>query len=204
MAKYCHAAVQKLITATINDDTYRVQLLTLTEQAWDSISDDSDHSASENRRMEWVGDGIIAWRISFKLYETFSQGDVEFYNAARSCLVSNLTLTHLMQKIAAAAAIPCFLNKTSADVFETLVGALYVEYAKSHLEYKFYAWFDDIFVPLSKAADTAYRSHKRKLKMNKTRRTRFKMNRRLGHKAGLVILAKHFTFNSLSTQFSRH
>ncbi|KAF7363607.1 RNase III domain-containing protein [Mycena sanguinolenta] len=201
----CQTFVRNRIVSTITAETYRPQLLTLSEKAWDSISDDSDTSASENRRMEWLGDKIIAWRISLKLYEIFSEGDVEFYHVSedkagfaatdhrqivRESLVCNLTFTHLMQKIGAATATSCPSNKTSADVFEALVAVLYNEHAKNHLEDKFHAWFDDMFVPLIEAGYVAYHTYKRQLNLNNTRAARFKTRKRLGHKAGAPC---HFT-----------
>ncbi|KAF7363606.1 Ribonuclease III [Mycena sanguinolenta] len=183
----CHKFVRNQIVSTITGSVYRVQLLTLSEQAWDSISDNSDDSASENRRMEWLGDGILTGRVSLKIHQMFPDGVVEFYHIARESLTCNFTFTHLMQKIGAGAAVTCPPNKTSADVFETLVGALYNEHSKNGLEHKFYAWFDDTFMPLIKAAEAAYRLHKRKMKMNQTRKTRFEMKKRLEHKAGSLL-----------------
>ncbi|KAJ6502355.1 hypothetical protein C8R45DRAFT_976358 [Mycena sanguinolenta] len=185
----CQTFVRNHIVSTITADTYRVQPFNLSEQGWDSISDDSEDSAQENRRMEWLGDDIIAGRISLKIYEMFSDGNVELYHTMRESLVCNFTFKHLMQKIGVAAAISCPWNKTSADVFETLVGALYNEHAKSHLEDKFYAWFDAIFMPLIEAGYIAYQAFKRHLNFNtKTRAARFKSRKRLGHKAVLKAL----------------
>ncbi|KAJ7271981.1 hypothetical protein B0H12DRAFT_1067045 [Mycena haematopus] len=156
----CHTPVQNHILWTITADTYRPRLPKLSEQAWDSISDDSDNSASTNRRMEWLGDSIISGRISWKLCEMFPAGNVEFYHTVKKYLVSNLTLTGLMRKIAIVEET-CPLSKTSADVFETLVGALYSEHSQHGQEYKLYAWFDSTFVPLIIAAEAAYRVSKR-------------------------------------------
>ncbi|KAF8212029.1 hypothetical protein K438DRAFT_1805827 [Mycena galopus ATCC 62051] len=178
----CHSFVQSKIVATINSDAYHAHLLTpLSDEAWDSISDDSDRSALENRRMEWVGDGIIAGRITSMLYYMFSKADVEFYHVARDCLVSNSTFKHLMRKICAATAVACPASKISADVFETMVGALYKEHYKNGLEHKFNAWIDDIFMPLTEAAELAFRVY-RKINSYKKKKTGPK---RVVHKAVL-------------------
>ncbi|KAF8124400.1 hypothetical protein K438DRAFT_1047592 [Mycena galopus ATCC 62051] len=157
----CRAFVQKRILAVINTEAYHVQLPVMSEEAWDSISDDSDDSASENRRMEWLGDAMLAGRISLKAYEMVSDGNVEFYSIVRHCVVSNLTLTHLMQKIAADAATTCPTNKTAADVFEAMAGALYKEHYENGSQHEFNAWVDDTFMPLIETAKAAFRDDNR-------------------------------------------
>ncbi|KAJ6502353.1 hypothetical protein C8R45DRAFT_616977 [Mycena sanguinolenta] len=166
----CHAFVQKRIITAIKDEAYRVQLLTPSEQAWDSILDDSDRSIKENRRMEWLGDGIIAGCISSKLCEMFPKAAVEFYHVARDCLVSNITFTYLTRKIGADLAIACPPNKTSADVFEILVGT----HSKNGLKHKLDAWLDDIFIPLIKEAEAAYFIYKAIRKSSRTKTPRLK------------------------------
>ncbi|KAF8212045.1 hypothetical protein K438DRAFT_1224547 [Mycena galopus ATCC 62051] len=152
------ALVQKCILAVINADAYRAQLPVMSEEAWDSISDGSDDSALENDRMEWVGDAMIGGRICFKIHEMFPNEGAGFYSVVRNYVVSNLTFMNLMQKIGAAAATTYPADKTSADVFETMAGALYKEHSQNGLEHEFNAWVDGTFVPLIAVAGAAYRA----------------------------------------------
>jgi len=107
---------------------------------------------------------MLAGRISLKAYEMVSDGNVEFYSIVRHCVVSNLTLTHLMQKIAADAATTCPTNKTAADVFEAMAGALYKEHYENGSQHEFNAWVDDTFMPLIETAKAAFRDDNRKRK----------------------------------------
>ncbi|KAJ7046988.1 hypothetical protein C8F04DRAFT_1062398 [Mycena alexandri] len=159
MASYsCFTLVQTHLVSVIDGATFHAKLPEMSEESWDSIS---DANASESRRLEWLGDSAMAGRLSLKVYEMFPEGEVDFYNLLRSYVLSNVTFTHLMQKIGTDVSIMFPEGKMSADVFEMVVGAFFKEKLYEGYEHEFHEWFDDTFEPLITAADAAFRGYKR-------------------------------------------
>ncbi|KAJ7087846.1 hypothetical protein C8R44DRAFT_28969 [Mycena epipterygia] len=148
----CHSFVQNHTVTTLRGENYHASLPTMSEAAWNSILD-----YDSARRLEWIGDAVMAGRLSLKVYEMFPNGQFDFYTVVRSYVLSNLTFTHLMQTICdsgvgGSTALPS--NKSSANIFESIVGAFYKENKAGH---EFNAWFDDTFTPLIQAAEAAFR-----------------------------------------------
>ncbi|KAJ7709709.1 hypothetical protein B0H17DRAFT_868931, partial [Mycena rosella] len=151
--------VQNHLVATIDGPRYHAKLPTMSDEAWDSISDDGSIFKAERRRLEWIGDSAMSARTSIKVYEMFPHGGVDFYTVVRSFVLSNETFSHIMQKIGPlclACVAPFPAGKYPADLFETVVGAFYKEKRESGWEREFDEWFDDTFTPLIEAADAAF------------------------------------------------
>ncbi|KAJ7775090.1 hypothetical protein B0H16DRAFT_85346 [Mycena metata] len=159
MASYsCFSSVQAHLVSVIDCTTFDVKLPAISEESWELVSDATN---SESRRREWLGDSAMAGRLSLRVYEMFPEGEVEFYNLIRSYVLSNVTFTHLMQKIGTEVSMTFPQGKPSADVFEMVVGAFYTEKLYEGCEHEFHEWFDDTFEPLIMAADAAFRGYKR-------------------------------------------
>ncbi|KAJ6597082.1 hypothetical protein DFH09DRAFT_858278, partial [Mycena vulgaris] len=152
--------VQDHIVATINHAGHCAQLPTMPEEAWDSVLDDD---SQQRRRLEWVGDSVMRARMSRKVYEMLPEDSVDCYDVLRSCVLSNVTFRHLMQKIGASgvggAATPFPKGKCPADLFETVVGVFHEEKSDNDQQDEFNEWFDDTFTPLIRAAEAAFRAY---------------------------------------------
>ncbi|KAH8099409.1 ribonuclease III domain-containing protein [Cristinia sonorae] len=180
--------IQKAINDTIARPGFSGSLPALSENAWRKILKESTDTAKENDRLEFLGDALMYATIGSQLYKLCPQGSPHLYTSLRAALHSNATFSKLAEKLDVLAvsstvlraltaktfgegsAAPSKLRpqvKRTADLFETVIAAYYMESGFEPLN----DWVADLYAPLIAAARKTYltsNTRQRRFDHNKT------------------------------------
>ncbi|OBZ78605.1 Ribonuclease 3 [Grifola frondosa] len=169
--------LQKAIEAAISQPHFDAALPPLSDDTWLRILSPSYQTFLENDRLEFLGDALMDATIGRQLYAQIPDGSPHLYTSLRSALHSNATFAHLAKKLDILAvsspvlkaltrksfgegeyAQGSFRIKDTADLFETVVGAYYLECGFEAL----YDWMKDIYKPLIAVAKQKFIECRRK------------------------------------------
>ncbi|KZT06008.1 ribonuclease III [Laetiporus sulphureus 93-53] len=181
-----HATIQQDIILTISGPDYEATLPPLSDTTWAKLVASSRSSRDECERLEFLGDALMYATIGRLLYAHISNGTPHLYTELRAALHSNATFSHIAEKLDILAVSSTVLHaltdrdfgegaaastskskpkiKATADLFETVIGAYYLEKGFEAL----CAWVQEIYEPLIKVARKAFYvfrtapSHKRR------------------------------------------
>lgn len=169
-----YPAIQKSIITAISQPQFSAALPPLSDAAWAKLLAPYDRSHDENERLEFLGDALMYATIGRMLYAQIPDGTPNLYTNVRAALHSNATFSHLAEKLdilavsssvlraltirnfGEAAAAPILKTKpeikATADLFETVIGAYYLERGFEAL----CEWVKEIYRPLIIVAQKTY------------------------------------------------
>ncbi|KAI0698419.1 ribonuclease III [Cerioporus squamosus] len=159
--------LQRAIEKAINKPDYTASLPPLSEKTWLKILAYTHQARAENERLEFVGDALMYATLAPQLYAQYPNGTPHLYTCLRAVLHSNATFSLLAEKLDIMAVSDRVLQaltqrtfgegalapsktkpqvKTTADMFETIIGAYYFDNGFEAL----YHWVLEIYAPLIK------------------------------------------------------
>jgi len=169
-----HAAMQKAVILTINQPDFEAALPPLTDRTWAKLSAHPRVSHDENERLEFLGDALMYATIGRMLYAEIPDGTPHLYTNLRSVLHSNATFSHIAERLDIYAVSSTVLRaltmrnfgegatapmikskpeiKATADLFETVIGAYYLESGFEAL----CDWMREMYKPLIAAAKRTF------------------------------------------------
>ncbi|THH34057.1 hypothetical protein EUX98_g163 [Antrodiella citrinella] len=161
-----HLEIQTALNAAIANPSFSGALPPLSEDGWRKlVVSHTSETAAENDRLEFLGDALMYATIGKLLYTQCPQGSPHLYTVLRSALHSNATFSKLAEKLDVFAVSKVVLNaltaqtfgegslvrpkprlaiKKTADLFEAVIGAYYMERGFEAL----YEWVNEIYAPL--------------------------------------------------------
>ncbi|KAH9898291.1 ribonuclease III domain-containing protein [Cubamyces lactineus] len=167
MASY--STLQQSIREAISRPDFDAALPPLSDQTWMRILNFSSQTHAENERLEFLGDALMYATIGRQLYAQIPNGSPHLYTCVRAALHSNKTFAMLAEKLDIMAVSSTVLKaltrktfgegtaaphksrpqiKATADLFETVIGAYYLDHGFEAL----YEWVKEIYTPLINAA----------------------------------------------------
>lgn len=95
----------------------------------------NEHSAVGNERLEFLGDCVLNFLVGVELYETLGAASEGAMSAQRAAMVSRAPLARLVDKyglidllrVGAGVDKNAFSDKARSDLFEAIIGALYLD-----------------------------------------------------------------------------
>ncbi|TCD69903.1 hypothetical protein EIP91_005727 [Steccherinum ochraceum] len=181
-----HRTLQKAIEEAIAKPSFTGSLPPLSEAAWRKIVvGRSQDTVLENDRLEFLGDALMYATIGRLLYAKCPQGTPYLYTSLRSALHSNATFSKLAEKLDILAVSSVVLNaltqrtfgegskvhpkqrpqvKATADLFETVIGAYYLECGFESL----CNWVTELYEPLITAGKKVFQAGLVKQKKRQT------------------------------------
>ncbi|KAI0375109.1 ribonuclease III [Pilatotrama ljubarskyi] len=163
-----HSVLQQSIREAISRPDFDAALPPLSDQTWMRILTFTPQAHAENERLEFLGDALMYATIGRQLYAQFPHGTPHLYTCVRAALHSNMTFAMLAEKLDIMAVSSTVLRaltrktfgegtaapaksrpqiKATADLFETVIGAYYLDYGFEAL----YAWVQEIYTPIIQA-----------------------------------------------------
>ncbi|KAI0639511.1 ribonuclease III domain-containing protein [Trametes polyzona] len=159
--------LQQSIREVISRPDFEAALPPLSDQTWMKILTCTSQAHAENERLEFLGDALMYATIGRQLYAQVPNGSPHLYTCVRAALHSNLTFAMLAEKLDILAVSSSVLKaltrktfgegtaapaksrpevKATADLFETVIGAYYLDHGFEALN----SWVEDIYRPLIK------------------------------------------------------
>ncbi|KAI0695141.1 ribonuclease III domain-containing protein [Cytidiella melzeri] len=183
---FIYRQIQDAIFRTIDKPSFSGALPPLSNNAWLKIVD-STRSKDENERLEFLGDALMYATLGRELYKRIPDGDPSIYTETRAALHSNATFSRLAEKLDILGVSRNVLDaltrrtfgegssaplktrseiKATGDLFETVIGAYYLEHGFERL----CEWVAELYAPLITTAQKAYLEHKpaKKRRLNLT------------------------------------
>ncbi|KAH9858084.1 hypothetical protein C2E23DRAFT_802586 [Lenzites betulinus] len=172
MASY--SELQHALRMAISNPEFDASLPPLSDATWMKLLAPTTQAAQENDRLEFMGDALMYATIGRQLYAQYPDGNPNFYTCIRSALHSNVTFAMLAEKLDIMGVNEDVLRaltrrtfgegtsapmktkpqvKATADLFEAVIGAYYIEEGFEAL----YTWVKNLYEPLVKIAADAYR-----------------------------------------------
>ncbi|KZT72804.1 hypothetical protein DAEQUDRAFT_663461 [Daedalea quercina L-15889] len=167
-----HRAIQNAITEAIRKPDFEAALPPLSDATWAKLLAGS--AGEERERIEFLGDALMYATIGTLLYEQIPQGSPHLYTNLRAVLHSNAVFSRVAEKLdilavpdmvlkylskkdfGEGASAPTFKPytevKATADLFETVLGAYYLERGFGAL----CNWVIGIYRPLIYVAEAAF------------------------------------------------
>ncbi|KAI8990538.1 ribonuclease III domain-containing protein [Trametes punicea] len=180
-----YPALQQSIREAISRPDFCAALPFLSDQTWMRILTFTPQARAENERLEFLGDALMYATIGRQLYAQIPNGSPHLYTSVRAALHSNMTFAMLAEKLDIMAVSNTVLEaltrktfgegtaapvksrpqiKATADLFETVIGAYYLDHGFEAL----YEWVREIYTPLIKtAADAFYAGKSRPAKRHR-------------------------------------
>ncbi|CCM05200.1 uncharacterized protein FIBRA_07409 [Fibroporia radiculosa] len=179
MTHLLYSAIQKAIISTINRPDFEAALPPLSDKTWLKLLSTTHHSRQENERLEFLGDALMYATIGRVLYAQIPDGTPHLYTLViyqnvRAALHSNTTFSHLAERLDILAVSGSVLRalttkrfgegasistmkskpqiKATADLFETIIGAYYLERGFESL----CGWVQGIYKPLILVAEASF------------------------------------------------
>ncbi|KAI0328482.1 ribonuclease III [Cubamyces sp. BRFM 1775] len=170
-----HPILQQSIREAISRPDFDAALPPLSDQTWMRILSYTPQAHAENERLEFLGDALMYATIGRQLYAQIPNGSPHLYTCVRAALHSNKTFAMLAEKLDIMAVSSTVLKaltrktfgegaaapvksrpqiKATADLFETVIGAYYLDHGFEPL----YEWVKEIYEPLINAAVYTFRS----------------------------------------------
>ncbi|PIL31847.1 hypothetical protein GSI_06551 [Ganoderma sinense ZZ0214-1] len=170
--------LQHAINEAADHPTYTAGLPPLSEKRWVEILNNSDYTAKENDRLEFVGDALMYAALARQMYKQYPDGNPHFYTCLRGALNSNATFSRISEKMEFYCVSGMVLQgltrrtfgegtlaplkskgqvKLTADLFETIVAAYYWDSGFEALA----RWVGETYRPLIKAAADEYDNYRR-------------------------------------------
>ncbi|KAI0825023.1 ribonuclease III [Trametes gibbosa] len=171
MASY--TVLQHALREAISHPEFAASLPPLSDETWMKILARTREADAENDRLEFLGDALMYATIGRQLYAQWPNGSPGFYTNIRAALHSNVTFAMLAEKLdimgvngevlraltrrtfGEGTAAPMKTRpqvKATADLFETVIGAYYLDHGFEAL----YSWVKDIYEPLIQIVAEAY------------------------------------------------
>ncbi|RPD55842.1 hypothetical protein L227DRAFT_579327 [Lentinus tigrinus ALCF2SS1-6] len=171
-----HAILQRAIERAINKPDYTASLPPLSEVTWKKLLEGTHQARAENDRLEFVGDALMYATLAPVLYAQYPNGTPHFYTCLRAVLHSNATFSSLAEKLDIMAVSNRVLQaltkrtfgegalapnkskpevKMTADMFETIIGAYYLENGFKAL----CEWVEEIYSPLIEVVAETFFAH---------------------------------------------
>ncbi|OSD03177.1 ribonuclease III [Trametes coccinea BRFM310] len=171
MASYY--TLQQSIREAISRPDFDAALPPLSDQTWMRILTFTPQAHAENERLEFLGDALMYATIGRQLYTQVPNGSPHLYTCVRAALHSNMTFAMLAEKLDIMAVSSTVLKaltrktfgegtaaphksrpqiKATADLFETVIGAYYLDHGFDAL----CKWVEEIYRPLIRATVDAF------------------------------------------------
>ncbi|KAJ8495633.1 hypothetical protein ONZ51_g1583 [Trametes cubensis] len=171
------AILEQSIRETISRPDFDAALPPLSDQTWMRILNYTPQTNAENERLEFLGDALMYATIGRQLYSQIPNGSPHLYTCVRAALHSNKTFAMLAEKLDIMAVSSTVLKaltrktfgegtaapsksrpqiKATADLFETVIGAYYLDHGFEAL----YEWVKEIYTPLINATVHTFRTGK--------------------------------------------
>ncbi|KAJ3552253.1 hypothetical protein NM688_g4250 [Phlebia brevispora] len=142
-------ALTNAVLASISRLDYSVDPPKLSPHLWDRVCILTPEAKEENERLEFLGDAVMDACLAIELYKQIPEGTPHMYTEIRSALHRNLAFCHLANRMGLTTSGS---TKSIGDVFETLMGAYFLEKGFQSL----YEWTRRTFEPIIMAAYEAY------------------------------------------------
>ncbi|EMD42138.1 hypothetical protein CERSUDRAFT_110683 [Gelatoporia subvermispora B] len=170
-----HEVIQNSIFEAIGHQEFNAALPPLSDETWSTLLIPSKSRHEQNERLEFLGDALMYATIGRLLFTQIPDGTPFLYTCIRAALHSNRTFSRLAEKLDILAVSDAVLKaltmrtfgegtlsraknkpeiKATADLFETVIAAYYVDRGFEAL----CEWVSDIYTPLIRAASTAFRA----------------------------------------------
>ncbi|KAI0094803.1 hypothetical protein BDY19DRAFT_914696 [Irpex rosettiformis] len=168
-----HLAIQEAVSNAISEPSFSASLPPLSESAWLKILEDTPLSRAQNDRLEFMGDALMYATLGRQLYQQIPGGTAGLYTSTRAVLHSNATFSRLAEKFDILAVSRKVLDaltvrtfglgsnapektkgeiKATGDLFETVIGAYYLEHGFECLS----QWVGELYAPLIATAKQAF------------------------------------------------
>ncbi|KAI0348540.1 ribonuclease III [Trametopsis cervina] len=169
-----YTAIQNAIFLAIEKPHFGAALPPLSEEAWLKILQHNSRSShDENERLEFLGDALMYSTLGRELYKQIPDGTPGLYTDVRAALHSNATFSRLAEKLDILAVSRKVLDaltrrtfgegssapsksrgqiKATADLFETVIGAYYMEQGFERL----CQWVAELYAPLISVGKRAF------------------------------------------------
>ncbi|KAL6309881.1 ribonuclease III domain-containing protein [Sparassis latifolia] len=189
MKSSLHPTIQDSILQAIRHPQFNASLPPLSDDTWARLLSPSSQARAENERLEFLGDALMYATIGRQLYGQIPDGSPHLYTALRAALHSNATFSHLAERLDILAVNSSVLEaltyrtfgegtsapsksrtqiKATADLFETLIGAYYLDRGFEAL----CDWVRDLYTPLIVTAkETFYKWQTATGRMKRLRRS---------------------------------
>ncbi|KAI0778294.1 hypothetical protein BD413DRAFT_508224 [Trametes elegans] len=172
-----YSILQQSIREEIGRADFDAALPPLSDKTWMKILTLSPQAHAENERLEFLGDALMYATIGRQLYAQVPDGSPHLYTCVRAALHSNATFAMLAEKLDIMAVSSTVLQaltrktfgegtaapaksrpqiKATADLFETVIGAYYLDHGFEAL----YQWVKVIYTPLIKAVTNTFYAHR--------------------------------------------
>ncbi|CDO75472.1 hypothetical protein BN946_scf184935.g8 [Trametes cinnabarina] len=157
MASY--HTLQQTIREEISRPDFDAALPPLSDQTWMRILSLTPQAHAENERLEFLGDALMYATIGRQLYAQVPNGSPHLYTLDIMAVSSTVLKALTRKTFGEGTAAPHKTRpqiKATADLFETVIGAYYLDHGFEAL----YEWVKEIYTPLIKVTVNVFNTAK--------------------------------------------